>query len=278
MASYGRGTVYKRGQTWWIQYWSHGKRVRESSRSKVKADATDLLNKRLGVDPTRRARRARSRHVTFEDLAEQVRLDYRLKGHRSTVRLLRSIGHLETAFGGWTASEITARAIRSYAADRLKTAKPATVNRELAALKRMFRLGVQLEMIDLVPAITMLEEDNTRTGFFEEGQFQDVLAKLPDYLKPLAETGYVTGWRTGELLSRRWEHVDLDAGWIRLEPGETKNRKGRQFPLLKRLRRVLEDQWDRKQSIERERHRIIGTVFFDDKGDPIKLWRLYRDW
>jgi integrase len=142
----------------------------------------------------------------------------------------------------------------------------------------MFRLGVTLEMIDSVPAVTMLEEDNTRTGFFEEGQFQDVLTKLPDYLRPLAETGYVTGWRTGELLSRRWEHVDLDAGWIRLEPGETKNRKGRQFPLLERLRRVLEDQWDRKQAIERERRQIISTVFFDDKGDPIKLWRLYRDW
>ncbi len=81
-----------------------------------------------------------------------------------------------------------------------------------------------------------------------------MLAKLPDYLKPLAETGYVTGWRTGELLSRRWEHVDLDAGWIRLEPGETKNRKGRHFPLLKRLRRVLEDQWDRKRPREEGGH------------------------
>jgi integrase len=278
MADYGRGTVYKRGQTWWIQYWTHGHRIRESSRSTVKADATDLLNKRLGEDPRQRAIRSGANSVTFGDLAEQLRLDYKLRARRSADRMELSLKHLEAGFRGWTAAEINARAIRSYAADRLKTAKPATINRELAALKRMFRLGVQLEIIDSVPAITMLEEDNIRTGFFEERQFQHVLVKLPEYLKPLAEVGYVTGWRTGELLSRRWEHVDFDAGWIRLEPGETKNRKGRQFPLVDRLRRVLEDRWSHKQRIEKEEQRIIGTVFFDDNGDPIMRWRLYRDW
>ncbi len=40
---------------------------------------------------------------------------------------------------------------------------------------------------------------------------------------------------------------------------------------------MLEDQWSRKQMIEREEERIIGTVFFDDNGDPIMRWRLYRD-
>src|SRR5215510_5797037 len=54
---------------------------------------------------------------------------------------------------------------------------------------------------------------------------------------------YITGWRVkSEILTRQRSHLDLDAGWIRLEPGETKNGKGRMFPLTPRLRAVLEAQ------------------------------------
>jgi hypothetical protein len=47
---------------------------------------------------------------------------------------------------------------------------------------------------------------------------------LADYLKPLTQAAYITGWRTkSELLTRQWRHVDLTAGWLRLDPGQTKN-------------------------------------------------------
>ncbi|PYR15879.1 MAG: hypothetical protein DMF94_30360 [Acidobacteria bacterium] len=92
-----------------------------------------------------------------------------------------------------------------------------------------------------LPVISLLREDNTRKGFFEPQQFRKVLAELPDSLRPLFETAYETGWRVrSELLNRQWKHVDFDGGWLRLEPGETKNRQGRMFPLTPSLRAVLE--------------------------------------
>ena len=51
------------------------------------------------------------------------------------------------------------------------------------------------------------------------------------------------GWRVAsEILTRQWKHVDFNAGFLRLEPGETKNGPGRMFPLIPELRAVLEAQ------------------------------------
>ena len=44
------------------------------------------------------------------------------------------------------------------------------------------------------------------------------------------------------LLTRQKQHVDVEAGRLRLEPGETKSREGRNFPLTPELREVLERQ------------------------------------
>lgn len=171
--------------------------------------------------------------------------------------------------------DITENLIDRYAADRLaEDAAPATVNRELAALKRMIRLGKRAKLVGTVPTIQMLEERNVRKGFVEDGQFEALLRELPEHLGPLALVAFVTGWRKGELLSRKWRHVDFDAGWLRLEPGETKNGEARMFPLIPHLRAALEEQRERKGEIERRTGHIIGSLFFYfDSGKPIRDFR-----
>jgi integrase len=76
----------------------------------------------------------------------------------------------------------------------------------------------------------MFREDNTRIGFFEERAFRAILKNLPEDLCPVFEVAYITGWRVrSEIITRQKGHVDLAAGWLRLEPGEAKNRDGRMF-------------------------------------------------
>jgi len=55
---------------------------------------------------------------------------------------------------------------------------PATVNRELAWLKRMFRLGLRQGMVATMPEIAMLAEHNVRKGFFELDRLQAILKHL----------------------------------------------------------------------------------------------------
>jgi len=124
--------------------------------------------------------------------------------------------------------------------------------------------------------VAKLEERNVRTGFFEEEQFQAVCRHLRPALAALATVAKLTGWRKSELRSREWRHVDLAAGWLRLEPDETKNREGRQFPLIPELRAVLETQHARVEALQRKLGRLIPWVFCRDDGAPVgdfkKAW------
>ena len=78
-----------------------------------------------------------------------------------------------------------------------------------------------------------------------------------------------------EILTRQWHHVDLRAGWLRLEPGETKNTEGRMFPLIPALRALLERQRADIDKLQRATGQIIPWVFHHE-GTPIRYFR--RSW
>jgi len=69
--------------------------------------------------------------------------------------------------------------------------------------------------------------------------------------------------------------VDFRNGWLRLEPGETKNDEGRMFPLTPMLRAVLERQRERTEAFQRSTGEISPAVFHRE-GRPIKSFR--RAW
>jgi hypothetical protein len=53
----------------------------------------------------------------------------------------------------------------------------------------------------------------------------------------------------------------LAKGWLRLDPGESKNGEGREFPFTPDMRAVLEAQREIVRTIERERAYVIPWVF-----------------
>jgi integrase len=122
-------------------------------------------------------------------------------------------------------------------------ASNAEINRELTALKRMFTLATQAGKLLHAPYVPLLEERNTRKGFFELEMLHAVLAHLPTSLRPVIEFAYITGWRTpSEVLTLEWRQVDLKTGEVRLDAETTKNREARVFPITDDLRRLLEAQ------------------------------------
>ena len=107
----------------------------------------------------------------------------------------------------------------------------ASINLELANLKRIYMLAMQAGKVLQRPHVPMLKYDNVRTGFFERAQFEGVRARLKPPLAQAVTLAYYTGWRVpGKVLTLEWHQVDRKACVIRLEPGTTKNRDGRMFP------------------------------------------------
>src|SRR5215813_7933108 len=274
-----RDPIRLRGRIWWIQYSHRGKVYRESSKSTRRKDADALFKRRMAEIGRGRLIGPSAEKTTFDDLRQMLLDHYRTNRLRSLARMEDAVQHLAEFFSRALALEITADRILRYIAYRQEQkAANATINRELASLRRMFALGEQSEKLVKRPHIVLLREDNARTGFLEADQLRAVVAELPAELKPVIEAAYLSGWRVrSELLTRRWAHVDFKEAWLRLEPGETKNREGRQSPLIPPLRSLLEAQRSRADALARATGQITPWVFFRENGNPIKnfygVWR-----
>lgn len=138
------GSVYKRGKVYWIKYYRHGKPYRESSESHKEADAKNLLKKREGEIANGKTPGIHFERIKFDELAEDLIRDYKINGRKSLERTEISIEHLKKTFEGLKVPQITSTRINQYIDNRLEEgAANATVNRELAALKRMLNLGAR---------------------------------------------------------------------------------------------------------------------------------------
>src|SRR5579859_475651 len=240
------GMLYRRGRIWWIKYYKDGKPFRESSKSEKSADAKRLLRTREGASETDHSANTTTQSVDFGQLSEDLLNEYRVNNRKSFKWLKRRIElHLAPFFNYFPAPEITTERARAYISKRQEEgASNGTINRELAALKRMFMLASKMTPPKVIraPFIPMLKESNVRQGFFEHKEYVALLRELPAYLKPLLTFGYFTGARKGELLQLRWCQIDLEARTAHLEPGTTKNGQGRTIPLTEQLVQLLKVQ------------------------------------
>lgn len=287
------GTIYKRGEVWWIGYFRGKKRFLESSGSDDKEQARKLLRRREGdiehglpVDPA-------NEKLKWEDAAADVENDYATNGKRSLGHVKRRIKkHLTPYFGGRRMVNITTTDIRSYIAHRQadkiitgsadekqeRTVSNAEVNRELAIVKRAFTLAIQAGKLFHRPHVPMLKEHNVRTGFFTAAQIASVIKHLPSHMQPIIAFAHITGWRVrSEVLNLEWRQVDFNAGTVTLDPGTTKNDQGRVFVMTAELRALLKSQSTLTKKLGRAQKKIIKYVFHID-GQPLKEYSYYTAW
>ena len=263
------GSVFRRGRIYWIKYYKDGRSFRESSESDDPDVAEKLLKRRFGEIVTGRFAGLGPERIQFKDLAEAVVEDYELNEKKSIKDVKQRLKlHVLPALGKVRAAEIGTSHLKRYIAARQQAgAARATINRELALIKRAFRLGLQSDppTVVRVPHIPMLRENNTRRGFLDHEQYRALRDALPEPLRPLLAAGYYTGARVGELRSLQWSQVDLQGKSIQLNPGETKNDEGRTLPLYGELLEWMGIQ----KAIRDEKFPKCPYVFHRD-GEPIK--------
>jgi integrase len=167
-----------------------------------------------------------------------------------------------------------AGANRKKKADALMVEKPispASVNRELATLRRLLRMAHEWKVINRVPRIRLLRGERSREFVMSHAQERNYLEFAPQPLKDAALLMLDTGLRVGELGSLEWQDIHLqpvgDAkfGFIHVRKGKSKNAK-RNVSLSSRLWVML----DRRKTASQSAY-----VFTDETGSkPLSIWTL----
>jgi integrase len=209
------------------------KENRESSKSTNWNDASRLLKRRLGEIASGKPAGVWPERIQMGILFDEFIRDYgankRKSLYETKVRLDR---HLRPFFSTLRAAEVTTARLRSYVDYRQSAgAANATINRELAIIRRAFQLALDAEQISRAPRMKPLKESNVREGFIEYDVYKRLREELPPHVRLALVVGYHLGCRKGEMLDLYLDDVDLKSGTIRFRGRTTKNEQGKIAPI-----------------------------------------------
>lgn len=261
---------------WWIAPVVDGRQRPQSAQTTDYQEALDLI-RRLEGKIADGLITTQTTKTLFSDLAATLKRDYKIKQRGSEADLIRRIDkHVTPFLGHLKAATINAATIAQYVESRLaEKAANASINRELAAIKRAYTLGRKAGLVINTPSIEMLPEDNVRQGFFNDDHFRAVLRHSNDLLRDVLIVAYYTGWRIASVLALEWSNVDLKGNVIRLRVNQTKNRTATTFPLepFPELKAALENR-------ERACNGFITPWVFNREGQKVvsvrKAWENAR--
>lgn len=154
-------------------------------------------------------------------------------------------------------AQVTADHIRGYLAELMKTAKRATVQRRLSAIKAFFRYR-ETTLGAPSPARSIRSPKNERRlpSILQEGEVRRLIEVAPDDSsaagtrdRAIFETLYSTGLRVSELVGLNWLDIDDELGMVMVRSG--KGNKDRLVPVgepaldaLKAWRRAMPIAWE----------------------------------
>jgi len=150
----------------------NGKQVRRSSKSRLKSVAIEMLQQaqkelRKGAEPTS------ARKTKYEDIRRILVDDYLSSGKAvmDGEEILisgrrRDLKPLDDYFGGMNVASIKTDVLRHFSAKWMENGVAGpTVNRNLAMLRRMFKLAERESKVSNVPYFPMHKESEPREGF-----------------------------------------------------------------------------------------------------------------
>ena len=218
------GTV-RESPVWYINYMVNGEPKCESTKTKNKRLAEKILNLRKVEIIEGRFGLPSSNAPPLEQYSQQFLNSIRHENTRK--RYTSSVLGLVALLGNVRLSEINSQRIEDFKDARLAAGvRAATVNRDLAVLRRMLKIAQRKKLISLSPFadLEMLEERKERRQphiltFDEE---ERLLATAADHLRVLTVLILETGLRSGkEALALKWRDIDFLNESIRVRQSKT---------------------------------------------------------
>lgn len=188
-------------------------------------DATQARQKALecrsqlarGIDPQVELRAEQQAALTLRAFVEQYYLPHAYatkrsaKADESRLRL-----HILPEFGEQALNTISSYSLQEFHNRKKAQLCPASANRMLEIIKRVYSLAIIWEQLDKNPAkgIRLHQENNRRQRYLSHDELRRFLAALDSEHNRSAADAFrfllATGTRREETLQARWEHVDLE--------------------------------------------------------------------
>lgn len=216
--------IKKRGRYYWLFGRIKGIRLDSSLRTTSKKEAEDLAKERVRKVLKRVFGIRSVKDIAFWVLMEKYAEYCESNNRPSTYAKKRfNIANLVEHFGNVPVGSITPEQIEAYKRKRLKVVKPATVNRDLAALKHALRLAVKWGYLEVSPAdqVSGLKEPPGRVRYLTREEAARLTESCSKWLRPLVVAALHTGMRQGELLALEWDDVDMRRRQIRIPDSKT---------------------------------------------------------
>jgi len=231
--------VFKRGNTWWIDYYADGKRVREAIGTEQQAKA--VLAKRTtelweGTFELKRTKKTPTlREFAPRYLASYVKVNNKESSYTRDVTSLKS---LLPFFGDKSMNRIEPMLVEHYKRKRLADGREhQTINNELNCLKGIFsraeEWGVMPKNSNPVKLVKMLPTDNEVMNLISDEDEALLLQHAAPHLRDIIICGLETGMRRGEMFNLQWRDVDLERRLITVR--KTKTGKVRRIDINERL-------------------------------------------
>lgn len=240
-------TVYQhKNGRWYCRFQIRGKRYHESlpeatdKKSAENAEIklkSELLSGRFDLIENKKERTFFQICDLFEEYAKNNRLNY--DKDKGMVKKLKNF------YGNKLLRDFTPQLVEKYRTKRVKeNKKPATINKEIGILRRMFSLALDNNLVKFNPAVKKhirpLNVENTliRTlSIKEEKALIKACVDDLEYLKLVILFALHLGLRKSEILNLKWENIDLKKGQIAILI--QKNRKKAFIPLSTTLKEEL---------------------------------------
>jgi integrase len=188
----------------------------------TKTQARDLMLEKIRQKAQDEVYGPRPEPIAFGRFADEW-LERDSPDKKSKARDRDIVEMLRVAWKGLDLGAVTTELIEAYKARRRKHRAPATVNKEIQVVKRLFKKAHQWGRISANPAanVEKLRVSNTRVRFLEPDEMARLEEKLPEWLRPIVTFARFSGARRGELVKLRWNDVDFKRELITFR--DTKN-------------------------------------------------------
>lgn len=251
--------IYRRGKVWWMDFIYKGRRYRKSTETEDRRLAKRIYDKVKGeIAEGRWFERLPGEEKTFREMMEKFLFEYAPK-KKSGDRFRGLAKNLISFMGDFTLLEITPKVVNEYKVKRYQDGvKPATINREIACLKRAFNLAYrewEWIMENPISKVSMEKENNKRDRWLSYDEELRLLNASPNWMRDLIVFALNTGMRLSEILTLTWDQIDLNRKILIIF--NSKNGEKRGIPLNEIVFEMLKNK-SKVRSID------TNLVFYND--------------